>query len=109
MASLPTLAWLVVLGCGYERSSWAASFGQLACLELERRLGAYLVDSSGHWTPPDYWDADDIALEMSDHPNFWTDGCMEDLSAIGDFEVAGAGVYLLAAEVAFESAVWECR
>ena len=38
-------------------------------LELERRLGAHPVDSSGHWTTPDYWDAADIALEMSDHPN----------------------------------------
>ena len=27
-------------------------------------------------------------------------------SSTGDFEVAGAGVYLPAAEVAFESAVW---
>ena len=46
---------------------WAASFGQLAC-ELERRLGAYPVDDSGHWTPPDYWDADDLVGD---------DGCAE--------------------------------
>ena len=98
--------WLLGLSSGDERSSWAASFGQLACLELERCLGAYPVDSSGYWTPPDYWDADDVALEMSDHPNIWTDGSREDFSSTGDFEVAGAGVYLLAAEVAFESAVW---
>ena len=98
--------WLPGLSYGDERSSWAASFGQLGCLELERRLGAYPVDSSAHWTPIDYWDADDIALEMSDHPHIWTDGSMEDFSSIGGFEVAGSGVYLPAAEVAFESAVW---
>ena len=64
------------------------------------------LDSSVYWAPPDYWDANDIALEMSDHPNIWTDGGREDFSSIGDFEVAGAGVFLPAAEVAFESAVW---
>ena len=64
------------------------------------------MDSSGHWTPPNYWDADDIALEMSDHLNIWTDGSREDFSSIGGFEEAGAGVYLPAAEVAFDSAVW---
>ena len=26
------------------------------------------------WTPSEYWDADDIALEMAEHPNVWTDG-----------------------------------
>ena len=93
------------LSGGGGRSSWAASVGQLACLEIERCLGAYPADSSGHWTPPDYWDVDDIALEMSDHSNIWTDGSREDFSS-GDFEVAGAGVYQPASEVAFESAVW---
>ena len=45
-------------------------------------------------------------LEMTDAPNIWTDGSREDYSSIGDFEVAGAGVYVPAVEVAFESAVW---
>ena len=84
---------------------WALSFGELASLHLERCLGAYPADFSSSWTPPDYWDVDDIALEMSDHPNIWTDGSREDYSSIGDFEVAGA-VYLPASEVAFEGAVW---
>ena len=92
------------LGSGDWRSSWAASFRQLACLDLERRLGAYPVGSSGQWTPLHYWDADDIGLEMSDHPNIRTGGSREDFSSVGGFEVAGAGVYLPAAEVAFESA-----
>ena len=98
--------WLLGLCSGDGRSFWAASFSQLACLELERCLSAYPADSSGHWTPPEYWDVDDIALEMSEHPTNWTDGSREDFSSIDDFDVAGAGVYLPAAEVAFESAVW---
>ena len=53
-----------------------------------------------------WWDADDIALEMQDQPNIWTDGSREDFSSFGDFQVAGAEVYLPAAGVAFESAVW---
>ena len=54
----------------------------------------------------EYWDADDIALEIPDHPNIWTDGSREDFSSIGVFEVAGGGVYLSAAEVAFDHSVW---
>ena len=81
-------------------------FGELASFHLERCLGAYPVDFAAAWTPPDYWDADDIALEVPEHPNIWTDGSREDFSSIGGFEVAVAGVYLSAAEVAFDHSVW---
>ena len=64
------------------------------------------MDESSFWTPPDPWDADDIALEMTDAPNVWTDGSIEDFSSIGGFEVAGAGVYLPVSEIAFQGAVW---
>ena len=36
----------------------------LASFRLEGCLGAYPVDYAAAWTPPDYWDADDIALEI---------------------------------------------
>ena len=65
-----------------------------------------LTPLSSYWTPPEYWDADDIALEMSNNPNIWTDGNRKDFSSVGGFEVAGAGVYLPAAEVVFERSVW---
>ena len=73
----------------------------MASAELERCLGAYPVDFAGSWTPPEYRDADGIALEMSEHPNVWTDGSREDFSSVGGFEVAGAGVYLPASKLAF--------
>ena len=38
------------------------------------------------------WDADDIALEMSEVLNIWTDGRRKDFSLIGGSELAGAGV-----------------
>ena len=85
--------------------SWAASFHDLASAQLERCLGACLVNFSG-WTPPGFWDADGIALEMPEHPNFWTDGRREDFSFVGGFEVAGAGVYLPASNVALNSFIW---
>ena len=85
---------------------WAVSFGDLASVHLERCLGAYPVDFVDCWTPPDYWVADDISLEMPEHPNVWTDGSREDFSSIGGFEVAGAGVYLPASELAFDSLIW---
>ena len=93
--------------CGIGQwDHWATSFGDLASFHLERCLGAYPVDFAAAWTPPDYWDADDIALEVPEHPNIWTDGSREDFSSIESFEVAGAGVYLPAAEVAFDNSVW---
>ena len=52
------------LSCNGGRAPWAASFGHLASLELEGHLGAYPTDYSGHWSPPDFWDADDVALEI---------------------------------------------
>ena len=57
-------------------------------------MGAYSVDFDGCWTPPENWDADDIALEIPEHPNIWTDGSREDLSSVGGFEVAVARAYL---------------
>ena len=44
---------------------------------------------------------------MPEYPNIWTDGSREDFSASGGFEVAGAGVYLPASELAFDHSVWE--
>ena len=78
----------------------------MGSLHLERCLGAYPVDFAAVWTPPDCWDADDIALEVPEHPNIWTDGSREVFSSIGGFEVAGAGVYLPASEIAFDNSVW---
>ena len=85
---------------------WALSFGELASFHFERCLGAYPVDFAAAWTPPEYRDADDVALEIPEHPNIWTDGSREDFSSIDGFEVAGAGVYLPASEVAFDHSVW---
>ena len=95
MASMSFVAWLGCLGLSGpgDRDPWAASFGQLAYCELQRCLGASPVDSSVFCTPPGYWNADDLSLEITDAPNIWTDG-------------SGAGVYLLASGLAFESAVW---
>ena len=98
--------WLPGLNGMLNDKPWALSFGELASFHLERCLGAYPVDFTAAWTPPEYWDADDIALEIPDHPNIWTDGGREDFSSIGGFEVAGAGVYLPTAEVAFDHSVW---
>ena len=52
-------------------------------------MGASPLNRSGYWAP-----------------DIWTDGSTEDVSSTGGFEVAGAGVYVPVAEVAFESAVW---
>ena len=100
--------WLPGLSSAGERDLWATSFGDLACCKLECRLCAYPGDTSAFWTPPEYWDADDIALEMSDTPEVWTDGSREDFSSTGGFKVACtcACVYAPAPEFAFEGSVW---
>ena len=98
--------WLPGLNGTLGDKPWALSFSELASFHLEGCLGAYPVDFGAAWTPPDCWDADDIALEISDLPNIWTGGSREDFSSIGGFEVAGAGVYLPASELAFDNLVW---
>ena len=75
--------WLPGLNRMVTDKPWALSFGELASFHLERCLGAYPVDFAAAWTPPGYWDADDIALEIPEHPNIWTDGSREDFSSIG--------------------------
>ena len=49
-------------------------FGPQELIQKHFRAARYPVDFAGSWTPPEYWDAGDIALEMSEHPNIWTDG-----------------------------------
>ena len=70
-------------------------------LGFGRCLGASPADDSGFWNVPDFWDADDLAMEKTDVPNIWTDGSREDCP-VGVFEVAGAGVYLPAPELAVD-------
>ena len=60
--------WLPGLSGLGDKDPWASSFGDLAFGNLERCLGVYPVDLSGSWTPPEYWDADNVALKMTDHP-----------------------------------------
>ena len=97
--------WLPGLGVAGERDPWPASLGQLAVRSLEQQLVAYPADGAGLGVPPDFWDAEDLAIEIGEHPCVWTDGSREDY-ATGGFEVAGAGVYLLAPELALEGTVW---
>ena len=76
---------------------WHGWLPQLAERRLESALGAYPADLAGCWVPPDFWDEEDIALEMVDHPNIWTDGSRVDYPT-GGFEVAGSGVFFRAPE-----------
>ena len=73
-----------------ERDPWVAYLGQLAHRSLEQVFGAYPADASGFWTPPDFLDADDLALGVEDHPSVWTEGSWEEYP-IGGFELVGAG------------------
>ena len=66
--------WLLGLSAAGEYASWAESLGQLADRSLEMVLGAYPADHSEFWTPPDFWDAEDVTIEIGDHPCVWKDG-----------------------------------
>ena len=98
--------WLPGLSSAGGKDPWETSFVGFACCKLECRLGAYPVDTSAFGTPPEHWDADDLALEVSDTPKIWTDGRSEDFSSPGGFEVAGASVCVPACGIAFEGSVW---
>ena len=94
--------WLPGLGGAGDRDPWAASFGQLACCKLEYRLGAYpgILLLFGPFL--------NTGTLLTSH---WkchillTFGLMV-VGRIFLLSVAGAGVYLPAPELAFESAVW---
>ena len=58
---------------------------------MEQCLGAYPADNSDFWTPPDFWDADDLAMVIEEHPSVWTDDSREEY-LVGGFVVAGAGI-----------------
>ena len=60
--------WPRCLGIAGERAPWAASLGQLADRSLEEALGAHLVDDAGFWSPPEFWDSEDLAIEIGEHP-----------------------------------------
>ena len=96
--------WLPGLNGISATTPWAVSFLVIWLLFISS--GAWVLILLTLLVAPDYWDADDTALEMTDHPNVWTDGSREDFSSVGGFEVAGAGVYLPASELAFENLVW---
>ena len=62
--------WLHGLNGISLKDPWATSFGGLASCHLERCLGC--LSGGLRWfldSLLSIWDADDIALEMSDHPN----------------------------------------
>ena len=63
--------WLPGLNGISGKDPWATSFSDLASFHLEQCLDAYPVVFASCWTPPEYWDANDIALEMSEYPNVW--------------------------------------
>ena len=96
----PRCLWhglLPALSGAGERAPWASSVGQLACCDLERRLGAHPVDAAAFWTP--LWRC--LMLLIFGRMVVGRTS----LSLVG-FEVAGAGVYVPAPELAFEGAVW---
>ena len=72
--------WLPGLGTAGERDPWAAALGQLADRSLEQALGAYPRDEAGFWAPPDFWDLEDLAIEIGEDPCLWTDGSFGTLS-----------------------------
>ena len=57
------------------------------------------------WVGHDFWDADDIALEMVDRPNIWADGSRE-RCPVGGFEIAGSNVYFITSEASLLGSVW---
>ena len=88
--------WLTGLGLG-ECAPWFISLGRLGDRSSESVLGCYPLDCSRFSTPPpDFWDAENLAIEIGDYPCVWTDGGIEPCPSAS---VTGAGVDLLAPEL----------
>ena len=59
-----------------RRSPWSDSLGQLASRSWATALGDCPVDVARLWSLPEGWDAEDLAVEIDDHPCVWTDGML---------------------------------
>ena len=79
--------WLPGLSAAGERAPWADSLGHLVG-PWRWRSGAFRADHFEFWSP-----AEDLAMEIGDHPCVWTDGSLEPHPTAG-ISVAGAGVFL---------------
>ena len=85
---------------------WATSFGDLASSCLENALRPYLLSASSVWHP--FWDQDDVqdmADDVPDDPNIWTDGSREPIPHL-DIEIAGAGAFIHSPAIVFDSHHW---
>ena len=82
--------WLPGLCVAGESDPWTASLAVSREVFGAASGGAFQADDSCFWTPPDLGDAEDLAIEIGDHPCVWTDGSKEECP-IGGFEVAHGG------------------
>ena len=75
--------WLPGLSGIGHGDPWATSFGDLASFHLERCLGAYPVDLLVPGFLLSIGMLLTFALEMTEHPDIWTDGSREDFLLFG--------------------------
>ena len=98
--------WLPALSPRRVQPPWAVAEVDNFDAALETALGAYPVHPGGSWRPG--WDPEDIsdlADDVPDHPNIWTDGSRdEDLDAM--VGVAGAGAFVNDVPWVFDGRAW---
>ena len=72
-----------------DASPCAEAAAQGAGHMLEQALGAYSSRLVFDWGLPDGFDAADVALQISEHPHIWTDGCLV-LDEVSDVSSSGS-------------------
>ena len=98
--------WLPTLTCRRVQPPWAVAEVDSIDAALETALGAYPIHPGGAWNPG--WDPEDV-LDLADdilnHPNIWTDGSRDgDLDAM--VGVAGAGAFVKDVPWVFDGRAW---
>ena len=98
--------WLPGLSSRTLGTPWAISSSDLARSCLENALRPYPLSASSVWHP--FWDQDDVqdmADDVPDDPNIWTDGSREPIPHL-DIEIAGAGAFIHSPAIVFDSHHW---
>ena len=84
--------WLPMLSVVNGASPWAADASESAGYLVEVALGRSSSGLFAEWSPPDEFDADEVASRMFDAPNVWIEGSHV-LDRVTGVSSSGAGFF----------------
>ena len=97
--------WLPRLSGVHGVSPWAADASESASYLVEVALGRYSSGLVTEWSPPDGFDAGEVASRVPDAPDVWTDGSLV-LDQVTGESAAGADFFAHQSENCWSGRRW---